>query len=489
MTKMSTSTDTSIVPAWQDDALISACPICHRSFNFLFRKHHCRRCGQVVCAQCSPHRINLPRQYVVRPPYDLDVYRIRDSEAIQSTDDQLPAYEKVRVCKPCVPDPNPDPPPDVPWHAHPAHSTTLGRPVRGGRSEFTSAQRSPERVYPERYRATVRGPPRTTSRADGAALYYSRRTSSSNPTSTGINHSARPLNRAETDLDVYISAIDASESTGGSTSPLPVSRSRQMMPLIRTMAARQPRHVSGSAPTYMPTTGFRLPGQTISRSRARTSDAQADASTIDDECPVCGTREPPFGSDESDDDARTQHVEECLSAHLQFSTPPSSRVDTSTIRQSGRAPSYSLSSVLNEGRLPSSTASRHTHAQPVGFASSSQQRGRADTAAASNPTHQQRMLIYHATEKDCIDAATGSATECVICLEDFEPGDELGRLECLCKFHRACIRSWWESAAATRGSSLGAAGQAMGPGVAGMLGNAQSASARWGSCPTHTLNV
>jgi len=54
------------------------------------------------------------------------------------------------------------------------------------------------------------------------------------------------------------------------------------------------------------------------------------------------------------------------------------------------------------------------------------------------------MLIYHATEKDCLDLATGEPQECVICFEEFEEGDEMARLECLCKFHRRCIRGWWE---------------------------------------------
>jgi hypothetical protein len=53
------------------------------------------------------------------------------------------------------------------------------------------------------------------------------------------------------------------------------------------------------------------------------------------------------------------------------------------------------------------------------------------------------MVVYHATEKDCT-AGDGSQQECVICFEEFEVGDEMGRLECLCKFHKVCIRGWWE---------------------------------------------
>lgn len=39
---------------WQPDDSVSKCPICTRSFTFLFRKHHCRNCGRVVCGNCAP---------------------------------------------------------------------------------------------------------------------------------------------------------------------------------------------------------------------------------------------------------------------------------------------------------------------------------------------------------------------------------------------------------------------------------------------------
>jgi hypothetical protein len=48
------------------------------------------------------------------------------------------------------------------------------------------------------------------------------------------------------------------------------------------------------------------------------------------------------------------------------------------------------------------------------------------------------MFPYLATEKDCVDSA-----ECTICLEEFEVGVPMARLECLCRFHRACISAWF----------------------------------------------
>lgn len=54
------------------------------------------------------------------------------------------------------------------------------------------------------------------------------------------------------------------------------------------------------------------------------------------------------------------------------------------------------------------------------------------------------MVIYHASEKDCLGSDGADGQECVICFEEFAVGDEMGRLECLCKFHRMCIRAWWD---------------------------------------------
>lgn len=56
------------LPPWQADSEVSKCPICRTAFTFWSRKHHCRKCGRVVCANCSPHRITIPRQFIVHPP-------------------------------------------------------------------------------------------------------------------------------------------------------------------------------------------------------------------------------------------------------------------------------------------------------------------------------------------------------------------------------------------------------------------------------------
>lgn len=59
-------------------------------------------------------------------------------------------------------------------------------------------------------------------------------------------------------------------------------------------------------------------------------------------------------------------------------------------------------------------------------------------ASSGEPPRRTGMFPYLATEKDCVDSA-----ECTICLEEFEVGVPMARLECLCRFHRACISAWF----------------------------------------------
>ena len=120
-----------VLPRWQPDVDVSKCPICGTIFSFWYRKHHCRKCGRVVCANCSPHRITIPRQFIVHPPTEIapesrdngedpapPSLGLRGEGRPRSQDYHLdPALgggQEVRLCNPCVPDPNPLPPPAYP---------------------------------------------------------------------------------------------------------------------------------------------------------------------------------------------------------------------------------------------------------------------------------------------------------------------------------------------------------------------------------------
>lgn len=57
------------VPSWESDEGAKECCICHNQFSIFFRRHHCRKCGRVVCGNCSTSRSTyLPTTYVVSPP-------------------------------------------------------------------------------------------------------------------------------------------------------------------------------------------------------------------------------------------------------------------------------------------------------------------------------------------------------------------------------------------------------------------------------------
>jgi hypothetical protein len=113
----------------------------------------------------------------------------------------------------------------------------------------------------------------------------------------------------------------------------------------------------------------------------------------EDECPVCH-RELPSRSLPDFEAQREAHITSCITDHSIF------------------------------GRTPTGT----------GVASGSP--GIPSPAARPRRTG---MFPYKATEKDCVDLA-----ECTICLEEFEVGVDMARLECLCRFHRRCINAWFE---------------------------------------------
>lgn len=128
-----------------------------------------------------------------------------------------------------------------------------------------------------------------------------------------------------------------------------------------------------------------LQGGSSSSAPARPTIAESDV------CPICRHELPPKGPN-GDETAREAHVMDCIAAR-----DPSSP----------RSPAASQLS----GRLFPPTPSR--------------------------------MLPFTASEKDCV-GENGGLQECSICFVEYNVGDEMARLECLCKFHHACIVRWFE---------------------------------------------
>lgn len=66
--------------------------------------------------------------------------------------------------------------------------------------------------------------------------------------------------------------------------------------------------------------------------------------------------------------------------------------------------------------------------------------GTTGEGSSSRPSAM-HMVSFVASEKDCL-GDDGNTQECSICMIEYDPGDELARLECFCKFHKECIVSW-----------------------------------------------
>ncbi|KAJ1437241.1 FYVE zinc finger-domain-containing protein, partial [Ochromonadaceae sp. CCMP2298] len=44
---------------WEPDNASKTCRVCEIRFRFMKRRHHCRRCGRLVCTACSEGRLRL----------------------------------------------------------------------------------------------------------------------------------------------------------------------------------------------------------------------------------------------------------------------------------------------------------------------------------------------------------------------------------------------------------------------------------------------
>ena len=137
----------------------------------------------------------------------------------------------------------------------------------------------------------------------------------------------------------------------------------------------------------------------------------------EDECPVCRC-ELPRRSLPNFEALREAHITECIYTHSQYMGGSSSSGGAANNTLSVPAPSTSLPTSPGEGSSSAALA--------------------AAAGAPPPPPRRTGMFPYRATEKDCVDDA-----ECTICLEEFEVGVPMARLECFCRFHERCILAWF----------------------------------------------
>lgn len=394
-----------VLPPWQPDSDVTHCPVCNRQFTFLFRKHHCRKCGRVVCSQCSPHRITIPRQFIVHPPSDgsnsIADFTGDDDTNLASNfgtfrNPALGGGEEVRVCNPCVPDPNYSLPPQyLPLTSH-AYGQT---PVPSTQPDYTSSAIPPyQRVH--RSSSSVHVAPRA---AGQGQTQFSRDSFSNRRVS--YHDAPRSEDRWPTPLPnlghVYPSLARQFDQNSSTSRPLAGSA---YIPQASQRAGPGSSSMRGG--DMFPRPFFVSTPQTPSIQQLNPRPRRQIAE--EDECPICGGELPPKGPD-GDDSARSEHIEECIALHSSSPAPnpTATRPQVQTSASLPMTRTRGMSSVGN-GEAGSSSH-RHSHAA----------RG---------------MFPYIATEKDCVDE-DGNDAECVICFEEFQTGDKMARLVCWCKFH------------------------------------------------------
>ncbi|KAF1952925.1 FYVE-domain-containing protein [Byssothecium circinans] len=407
-----------VLPRWQPDHEVSHCFVCGSQFTFFYRKHHCRKCGKVVCAACSPHRITIPRQFIVHPPNENPNMVDLTSDDEENTmspfgpfrNPALGGGEEVRVCNPCVPDPNYSPPPpytlnQTPYplqFSHTAHPGQRVRP-RGHRSSQSESDNVNMQTNGSR---NSNGHGQTAGSLthpspDGAPTYrYIRRPADLLPP-TNAPHNFPGFNQSGfTPLGMNPHATpyipQQPEPHGSRYSPSTSMFRRGFL-----------SHGVSNAPPPPPPP---VPQPTPRREIAE-----------EDECPICGNELPPKGSG-NDESARIQHVEDCINMHS--SSPPPA------------APSNTTSTSL--------PAQRTRGMSSVGAAGGNGEGASANRNRMSMNLSARGMIVYTATEKDCVDDE-GEEAECVICFEEFRVGDRMARLVCFCKFHEKCIQKWWDT--------------------------------------------
>ncbi|PGG98792.1 hypothetical protein AJ80_09476 [Polytolypa hystricis UAMH7299] len=423
------------LPRWQPDSEVSQCPICGTAFSFWYRKHHCRKCGRVVCASCSPHRITIPRQFIVRPPEPtrslasliqpnpsqtsfINLIDNEDPNASSSNTGplNLPSGggEEVRLCNPCVPDPNPEPP---------RRYTTMFSGSEQPSGSFSS------------WSSDLGGRPHAASSRDSALADYPQASSSGN-----LN---LPFHRPSASLPS--STVSRSEAAR----ELRRQRGRGMIfqpetPEIERAAQERPPDEglpSYGSFDYTVVPNFRglPPRYQASQSRNQSSQHSPPAYTSGTAAVASASRHRSSYPSARSASSHEHYSSLLASRNRPLPTPPTSGHRRAHVDERDICPV--CSQVLPSQGADGSESARESHIRTC-IEGHSGNTASSDNQSSQPPNGPVRMLSFTATEKDCM-GEDGVTQECTICMEEYEVGAQLARLECLCKFHKPCIVEWF----------------------------------------------
>jgi hypothetical protein len=426
----STSSRHYVVPVWQPDNEVSECPICRRQFSFLFRRHHCRKCGRVVCNECSPHRITIPRQFIVQPPgptFSRPASMALQTETVDLTGDDdeeigvvsaltssvasaLGGGEKVRLCNPCVPDPQPSP---LPTYNNPPVLLSPGEiwrrdqglppldPSIRASEAMSRSEADWERIRDMR-RLGRRSLPQPESEVADAVHTARQRLGNGAPRYGITEYNNLPEDfRRQGRPPSYTQQPGLPNYTGTDHGSLSSLFPGRYAPPTTSNAPAHSRFLSMDAPGRPSLHGNRPRVSSMFDANPRTFMDGSSSRPLpagpprprlqeSDICPICRRALPSKGLD-GNETAREAHIMDCISG----------RETTSSSAPGGRQ------------------------------------------ALMQAPTRAPiQMLPFVATEKDCL-GEDGNPQECSICMVEYDVGDQLARLECLCRFHRECIVEWF----------------------------------------------
>ncbi|KAI5851542.1 FYVE zinc finger-domain-containing protein [Morchella snyderi] len=334
-----------VLPPWQPDSSASNCPICSCGFTFFNRRHHCRKCGRVVCQGCSPHRITIPKAFVVQPPQSAGCSQGLVPVVVGGGGGGGSSSGNTRAHR-------------ASW-SHDAGTAMLVRHSSDSEDDGLLVRMCDECLGPH-----------TRVLANRRQL----QTQQSYRTHPHTNY-------------------------GHSRNPQTPTAYHNSLP------SRRPPHNYYPVPARRGGDPFQLPPQQHLKET--------------DYCPICTSALPPIGPDGSEED-REAHIQNCIR-----------QVEHSVSPGGGSAPSR-----VGSGSVPRPGEIGRTRRYTGGG----------------------RMVVWKATEKDTwasVDddedekqppkrQAKREKAECVICFEEFEEGDIIARLECLCRYHKKCIRAWFD---------------------------------------------
>lgn len=387
---MSTSTfDANGAATWQDDLAVSACFLCHSHYTFFNRRHHCRKCGRVVCASCSDRPVKyFPNTYVVSP---------HGSRVVDTS------FEMFRTCDECVD--------EIRMIRRALFTTNLS--VDNNSINSSSSSLNVMNYFDPHSHEHERDHIHYHDHDNDSTTKYSTRThtrivdSSTNSSATNLAHShhRRIHGRGGT------LAAAGSDDTESDLNLCPVCAT-DLLKLYINAHKRRIDEISHE-------------------------DFDAFKETHINDCLThfdFNTENQRFNSPESN------HHSHPRNKMLVYNIPPIPKPKYETIPIIDEAP-------ISDGTSEEATVHDSVHNSQSGGISPSSLTGQEgeqvefsqlDTIIGSVTS---TSTIQPSAEKISYDDVIDN--ECVICLEDLKPGDKVGRLECLCVFHYKCIKDWF----------------------------------------------